>query len=119
MARLIERAGVPTTVNLVPTLLAQLEALADGRGEDPYLLLGTRPADGLDEAAALFILDNFFPRQHETMVRPVERYAELHELRSPGRRARSTSSPATSRGAAPGGSTRRRLRSPTVLRKGI
>src|SRR5262249_622297 len=44
-----------------------------------------RPADGLSEADALFLLDHFFMAHAEHMIRPFPRYYELYLRRSPGR----------------------------------
>ena len=69
------------TINLVPSLLEQLEAY--GRGaSDTHLDLSRRPADGLDEIASLELLDSFFMAFAETMIKPHERYFELYQLRS-------------------------------------
>src|ERR1700726_2194004 len=47
------------TINLVPSLLAQLEAYAHGAG-DTHLSASCRPVDGLGEDDACYVLDNFF-----------------------------------------------------------
>ncbi len=47
------------TINLVPSLLAQLEAYANG-ATDTHLSCSRRPADGLDADDACYLLDNFF-----------------------------------------------------------
>ncbi|MEM1061874.1 MAG: glycoside hydrolase family 57 protein, partial [Planctomycetota bacterium] len=85
MARHIEE--VPEfrcTINLVPSLLVQLEAYVDGRS-DRHLDLARLPADGLSEADAIDIVDHFFWCHADTMVRPHARYQELHDLRGFGR----------------------------------
>src|SRR4029077_16714344 len=47
------------TINLVPSLLVQLEAYVNG-ASDKHLLVSRLPADGLDRDDALYLLDNFF-----------------------------------------------------------
>ena len=69
------------TINLVPSLLAQLEAYTKG-ATDTHLICSTRPADGLDSAEACYLLDNFFMANPDTMIRPHPRYHELYLLRS-------------------------------------
>src|SRR5437762_12905904 len=48
------------TINLAPSLLVQLLAYTEGRGSDRFLDISRIPADGLNEAEALFLLDHFF-----------------------------------------------------------
>src|SRR5271166_3678934 len=69
------------TINLVPSLLLQLEQYALG-ATDMHLNLSSRPADGLDSAEACHLLDNFFMANPDTMIRPHPRYHELYLLRS-------------------------------------
>ena len=57
------------TINLVPSLLAQLEAYARG-ATDAHLALSRRPADGLSGEEACALLDGFFMAFPETMIRP-------------------------------------------------
>ena len=65
----------------MPSLLAQLEAYVDG-ATDTHLTLSRRPADGLDEDDACYVLDNFFMAYPDTMIRPHPRYHELYLMRS-------------------------------------
>jgi len=69
------------TINLVPSLLAQLEAYSKG-ATDTHLNCSTRPADGLSSDDAVYLLDNFFMANPDTMIRPHPRYHELYLLRS-------------------------------------
>ncbi len=62
-ALLREFPGVRMTFNLVPSLLVQLEAFADGRARDRFLELSLKPAARLDQAEVDFILKNFFHAQ--------------------------------------------------------
>jgi alpha-amylase/alpha-mannosidase (GH57 family) len=69
------------TINLVPSLLAQLEAYTSG-ATDAHLRCSSRPADGLTSAEGCYLLDNFFMANPDTMIRPHPRYHELYLLRS-------------------------------------
>jgi alpha-amylase/alpha-mannosidase (GH57 family) len=69
------------TINLVPSLLAQLEGYAAG-ATDTHLNCSSRPVDGLDSSEACYLLDNFFMANPDTMIRPHARYHELYLLRS-------------------------------------
>src|SRR5207253_8943586 len=82
---LFEFPEMRCTINLVPSLLLQLQAYTERGATDRFLLLSRRPADGLSESDCLFLLDNFFMADPEQMIRPYRRYAELHQRRGPGR----------------------------------
>ena len=69
--------GVRSTVNFVPSLLAQLEDYAAGTAHDRFLDLTARPAGDLAEAERAFVLRNFFMVSWEQGVRPLRRYEEL------------------------------------------
>jgi len=87
MARVLERSGaMRATINLVPSLLDQLEAYAEGRAADRELVVGSKRTDELTEPEILFLLNRFFAAQWDNMIRPHERYRELLEMRAPWRR---------------------------------
>jgi alpha-amylase/alpha-mannosidase (GH57 family) len=71
------------TINLVPTLLRQLQAYTERGATDRFLLASRRPADGLTEPDCLFLLENFFLANPEHMIRPYPRYLELLQRRGP------------------------------------
>ncbi len=73
------------TINLVPSLVQQIQAYTDRGATDRFLEVSRRPADGLSEADCLFLLDHFFMANPEQMIRPYPRYAELHHRRGAGR----------------------------------
>ena len=81
VALLREFPDVKMTFNLVPSLLVQLEAFAEGRARDRYLELSLKPAASLDADDTAFILRNFFHAQRQRMIEPYPRYAELLERR--------------------------------------
>jgi len=69
------------TINLVPSLIEQIQHYADTTARDLYGDLSlTEPAD-LTEAQRFFIVKNFFMNRWETHVRPHPRYRELLVLR--------------------------------------
>src|SRR5262249_358168 len=69
------------TINLVPSLLTQLEAYVNG-ATDTHLKLSRRSVDGLDREDACYLLNNFFMAFPEAMIRPHARYHELYLLRA-------------------------------------
>src|ERR1700741_320288 len=81
VALLEEFPQMRATFNLVPSLLVQLEAFAEGRAHDRYLELGLKPVDRLTAEDIQFILQNFFHAQRHWMIEAYPRYAELLALR--------------------------------------
>ncbi len=71
------------TINLVPSLLLQIQMYVDG-GTDSHLDISRRPADGLSESDAKCLLEQFFMANHEFMIRPYPRYFELLQKRGVG-----------------------------------
>lgn len=69
------------TINLVPSLLAQIQAYVSG-ASDTHLASSRRPVDGLEGDDACYVLDNFFMANPDTMIRPHPRYHELFLMRS-------------------------------------
>jgi alpha-amylase/alpha-mannosidase (GH57 family) len=82
---LLEFPEMRCTINLVPSLLVQLRAYTERGATDQFLDVARRPADGLCESDALFLLDHFFMANFEQMIRPYRRYVELHQRRAAGR----------------------------------
>jgi alpha-amylase/alpha-mannosidase (GH57 family) len=82
---LLEVPEMRCTINLVPSLLLQLQAYTERHATDRFLLVSRRPADGLGEDDALFLLGHFFMANPDHMIRPFARYFELYLRRSPGR----------------------------------
>ena len=82
MARLLLEAaenGAPVraTINLVPTMLAQLQAYAAGSATDPHLELSSRPAADLNADERASALDLFFEANRPNVIEAHPRYAEL------------------------------------------
>ncbi len=69
------------TVNLVPSLMMQLEDYAEGKALDPYLKLALTPVTDLNSDQKWYILEHFFDGNHRTLVDPHPRYRELYTER--------------------------------------
>lgn len=67
------------TVNLVPSLILQLEDYSAGVAMDPYLTLALTPCEKLEKINKQFIINNFFSCNYQTMIAPHPRYRELYE----------------------------------------
>ena len=71
------------TINLVPSLLLQIQAYVNG-ATDKHLTVSRLPADGLSHDDAVYLLDNFFMAYADSMIRPYPRYHALHQQRGFG-----------------------------------
>lgn len=69
------------TVNLVPSLILQIEDYVAGTAFDPYLSLSLLPTEKLNQDERWFIIQHFFDANHRTLVDPHPRYAELFSQR--------------------------------------
>lgn len=69
------------TVNLVPSLILQLEDYIAGTAFDPYLEVALTPTEQLSTEQKHFIIEHFFDGNHHTLVDPHPRYAELYWTR--------------------------------------
>lgn len=65
------------TVNLVPSLILQIEEYAEGIAFDPYLKLALMPTEQLTISDKQFIIQHFFDGNHRTLIDPHPRYNEL------------------------------------------
>jgi alpha-amylase/alpha-mannosidase (GH57 family) len=72
-----EFPDVRLTFNLVPSLLVQLEAFAEGRARDRFLDVSLAPAAELTAADAAFMIQHFFHAHRHRMIEVYPRYAEL------------------------------------------
>jgi len=75
---------IRATINLVPSLIIQIEEYAAGVAEDDALRLTRKPADALDEADRRYVLEHFFAGNPDRLIRIFPRYHELFELRNQG-----------------------------------
>ncbi|HUK29490.1 MAG TPA: glycoside hydrolase family 57 protein [Candidatus Acidoferrum sp.] len=67
------------TINLVPSLGAQLEEYASGNFSEPWFDLAFRPADQLDPDAKREILDRAFQINRDHLMRRFPRFTELFD----------------------------------------
>jgi alpha-amylase/alpha-mannosidase (GH57 family) len=88
MLETIAETGAQVTVNLVPTLLEQLERYADGSDQDRWLNLAAQPPEQMANAERQFIMEQFFSVNEETQILPNRRYHQLFRLRGSGSAAR-------------------------------
>ncbi len=65
------------TVNLVPSLILQLEDYAEGEAIDPYLALALTPTATLKPQDKQYIIEHFFDGYFHTLIEPHPRYAQL------------------------------------------
>ncbi|HEV3204769.1 MAG TPA: glycoside hydrolase family 57 protein [Gemmataceae bacterium] len=84
---LLEYPEMRCTINLVPSLLVQLQAYTDRGATDQFQQRSRIGANELSEEDALFLLDHFFMANTERMILPHPRYAELHQRRNSGRKS--------------------------------
>src|SRR5258705_3246437 len=82
VALLREFPEVKVTFNMVPSLLAQLEAFARGDARDRHLEIGLTPAEALTEDERVFCIEQFFHAHRPRMIDPYPRYRELYMKRA-------------------------------------
>jgi len=82
---LLECQEMRCTINLVPSLIIQLQAYTERGATDRPLQVARIPASSLSEADAVYLLDHFFMANLEHMIRPLGRYYELFLRRGTGK----------------------------------
>jgi len=82
---LLEFPEMRCTINLVPSLVRQLQGYTERGASDRFLDVTRVPADGLTQDQSLFLLDNFFMASAEQMIRPYSRYFDLYQRRALGK----------------------------------
>ena len=82
---LLEVPEMRCTINLVPSLLVQLNAYTDKGATDEFLDTARIRARDLSEKDALFLLDHYFMASAEHMIKPWPRFWELHHNRAQGK----------------------------------
>ena len=82
---LLEFPEMRCTINLVPSLVTQLQAYTEHGATDQCLIVSRKPAGSLSEQDSLFLLDHFFMANPEHMILPHPRYGELYGRRGLGR----------------------------------
>lgn len=81
MLETIAETDARVTVNLVPTLLEQLERYTNGSDRDRWLELAAQDPASLAENERQFIVEQFFSVSEETQILPNRRYHQLYKLR--------------------------------------
>src|SRR5579863_2478540 len=81
VALLEEFPKIKLNFNLVPSLLQQLDDYGQGKAQEKPLQLTLKPAQELAFEDRIFILNNFFMANWDTMIDPYPRYRELLEKR--------------------------------------
>ena len=82
--------GIRQTYNFTPSLLEQILDYTDNNARDRYLELSLKKASDLSEEDKVFLLENFFLANWETMIRPSFDFrllGRLSDIRVPRRRA--------------------------------
>ncbi len=69
------------TVNLVPSLILQLEEYIAGTAFDPYLSLSLKPVENFNVPDREFIIQHFFDANRHNLIDPHPRYAQLYHQR--------------------------------------
>lgn len=73
------------TINLVPSLLLQIQQYTEQGRTDRHLEVSHMPADGLSRTDAEYLVDHFFMANVDNMIRPYSRYHELYVMRGLGK----------------------------------
>jgi alpha-amylase/alpha-mannosidase (GH57 family) len=68
---------IKANINLVPSLLVQLEEYSKGIAKDLFMELTLKNADTLQADDKIFILKNFFMANFNNMIAPNPRYLQL------------------------------------------
>jgi len=77
VAMLRKYPHIKFNINVVPSLILQLQDYINGTAEDAYLTLAQKKADELSTDEKLFILRNFFSANLKNFIYPNERYREM------------------------------------------
>jgi alpha-amylase/alpha-mannosidase (GH57 family) len=80
-AQVAQVPGLHLTINVVPSLIEQLNAYARGAARETYATLTLREAAKLEEREKLFLLSSFFQLPWKQMILPYPRYKELLDRR--------------------------------------
>jgi len=78
MAQLVrEQPDMRLTINLVPSLLKQIEEITSGQVQDQQMQIALKPPADLSEQEVIRVLDECFLLNRHHMVRPYPRFREL------------------------------------------
>jgi len=80
MAALLKKyPPMKATINLVPSMLAQIEGYVKNGVRDKDFIISSKPADSLSEEDRQWMLRSFFLTNPQKVIRPHRRYADLFE----------------------------------------
>jgi alpha-amylase/alpha-mannosidase (GH57 family) len=80
MVRILEEfPEIRQTLNLVPSMMAQVEEYAGGKAADPFLQLALKPAETLTDNEKAFLLRHSFYSDPQRMIYRYPRYGELYD----------------------------------------
>jgi len=77
-----EFESIRCTINLVPSLIAQIQEYADGRAEDDPLRITRKAPGDLDEKDRGIVSELFFAANPDRLINVFPRYRELFEKRN-------------------------------------
>ncbi|MEE4254885.1 MAG: glycoside hydrolase family 57 protein [Desulfuromusa sp.] len=86
MLETIVETDARVTINLVPSLLEQLERYTQGEDHDRWLQIISRKPEELSDAERQFMVEQFFSVNEETQILAHTRYHELFRQRGKGAR---------------------------------
>ena len=73
------------TINLVPSLIIQIQEYAAGVARDDALTLTRKPAEELDESERRYVLEHMFVGNPDRLIRLFPRYDQLFQMRNKAR----------------------------------
>ena len=82
MLETVRETDARVTVNLVPSLLEQLERYDNGEDKDHWLELLAREPEQLDDKERQFVVEQFFSVNEQTQIFQQQRYHELFLLQA-------------------------------------
>ncbi len=81
MLETVAECQAPVTINLVPTLLEQLDRYRRGEDADSWLELVRKKTEDLNSAERVFLLEHFFSVNDQRHLFPHSRYYQLRQKR--------------------------------------
>ncbi len=73
--------NIRQNINVVPSLLQQIDDYTDGNSNDKFLELSIKPSSELNSDDKAFILENFFLANWDNLIKPFPRYFDLLQKR--------------------------------------
>jgi alpha-amylase/alpha-mannosidase (GH57 family) len=73
--------NIRQNINVVPSLLQQIDDYTNGNSNDKFLELSIKPSNELNSDDKEFILENFFLANWDNLIKPFPRYFDLLQKR--------------------------------------